>query len=412
MKRHALRICSPRSLAVAIRLSLMALSVSRRAALMLAFAGMAHGQATVDIEDTIVSGSPPAPVSGLLVITWSAFVSADSFGINSGRKEILLLPTPAAPSVAQAGTAGAITYYYWVSARTANSESLLSAAGSTATSHATLSVTNYNQITWTGVSGAADYRVWRTTGATAPTGTGSYLVGVATGATINDQSNSLSSATVPATAIDVALVPNAGSTPSGTSYRAEYYMPGQHFFETWVVGAPTGPYTIADVRVSEPPAPITTINASQVTAGTLASARLAAVQKRRTCMIVLGADDAAQPLEDGNLAAQQNQCFLYAAGTVIELLVSADDGTPSVTVARNRAGTLANLTAAPLQTGAAGALACANTAGSGLALDGVTTCTVALQNAAVLAGDWMDLNGGVAGGVAKRLSLAVTFLLD
>jgi len=186
MKRHALRICSPRSLAVAIRLSLMALSVSRRAALMLAFAGMAHGQATVDIEDTIVSGSPPAPVSGLLVITWSAFVSADSFGINSGRKEILLLPTPAAPSVAQAGTAGAITYYYWVSARTANSESLLSAAGSTATSHATLSVTNYNQITWTGVSGAADYRVWRTTGATAPTGTGSYLVGVATGATIND----------------------------------------------------------------------------------------------------------------------------------------------------------------------------------------------------------------------------------
>lgn len=212
-------------------------------------------------------------------------------------------------------------------------------------------------------------------------------------------------------ALTVALVPNVGATPSGTSYNVEYFLPGAHFTETWVVGAPPGPYTIPQVRVVSVPSVGVSVLGSQIS-GPVASSVIPTTHRRRTCNIVVGADNATSPLVDADLAPQGHQCWIYAAATIVEMNVSADAGTPSISVARNRAGALASITAAPLQTAAAGGIACANAAGSGLGLDGVTTCAVALTTTALAAGDFLDLNGGVAGGTAKRVSLAVTFTID
>lgn len=112
--------------------------------------------------------------------------------------------TPAAPtSVTQSGTPGSTTYCYFVSAINANGETLLGTATCTTTSNATLSGSNYNIIATPAVTGSTACRVWRATSSTAPTAgaTGLYAVSgtVSCGSNKNDQSNTLTSATVPAT---------------------------------------------------------------------------------------------------------------------------------------------------------------------------------------------------------------------
>jgi hypothetical protein len=68
-------------------------------------------------------------------------------------------------------------------------------------------------------------------------------------------------------AINLSLTPNIGATPTGTSYRAQYFLTsGASYRETWVVPA-SGPATIAQVRVTVPPSPTVTINAATQLAG-------------------------------------------------------------------------------------------------------------------------------------------------
>ena len=56
--------------------------------------------------------------------------------------------------------------------------------------------------------------------------------------------------------------------------------------------------------------------------------------------------------------------------------------------------------------------ACANANGSGLGIDGATTCATALSNTAIAAGDWLELASGTAGGTAKRMSITVTYTVN
>lgn len=107
---------------------------------------------------------------------------------------------PTGPSNSQSGTPGAVSYTYFVIAKNALGISLPSVGTSITTANATLSGANYNIISWAAVLGATGYDVIRANGVVGspPSGTGSYLVGSTTTATtINDQSNSLSSYTVP-----------------------------------------------------------------------------------------------------------------------------------------------------------------------------------------------------------------------
>lgn len=74
------------------------------------------------------------------------------------------LTTPTGVTVTPFGTTGATTYTYRVTAINAYGESLGSIAASTATGNATLSGVNTNHISWSAVTGAAGYKIYRTVG--------------------------------------------------------------------------------------------------------------------------------------------------------------------------------------------------------------------------------------------------------
>ena len=238
----------------------------------------AQTPATTTVKDTVYK-SDGSLASGTVVITWQAFVSADTkpvFGgtktvaLNNGALAVAMVPNsggtpsgtsyhvkyyqsgglffeetwvvptsspiapPGAPGVANIGTPGSTTYYYRVTATNANGETLLSSSGVTTTSHTTLDTNNYNQITWSAVTGATGYKVYRTNTATAPSGTGSFLVGSTAATSLNDQSNTLQSATIPS-------------------------------LNT------TDPRTLSEVRVTAAPSPTVTLAASQVTGTSIVS---------------------------------------------------------------------------------------------------------------------------------------------
>ena len=94
-------------------------------------------------------------------------------------------PPPTAPAVAVEGTGGAVTWTYAVTSVTVAGESTESAAATTATGNATLSVSNYNHITWAAVPGATSYNVYRTVAGTSPATTG--LIGNTTGLFLDDK---------------------------------------------------------------------------------------------------------------------------------------------------------------------------------------------------------------------------------
>jgi len=73
------------------------------------------------------------------------------------------LATPAAPSIAQVGTAGATSYtYYVVAIDRYGNKTLPSPAGTTATGNISLSVSNYNTVSWTAIPGAVAYDILKT----------------------------------------------------------------------------------------------------------------------------------------------------------------------------------------------------------------------------------------------------------
>jgi hypothetical protein len=125
----------------------------------------------------------------------------------------------------------------------------------------------------------------------------------------------------------------------------------------------------------------------------------------RTCMVIVGADNGSA-LVNGDLGPQLNQCQIPYAGTILEIDVMGDAGTPNVIVQRSHLGTPTALLSGALATAASGAVACAKT-GATTGVDGTTTCSATLQNKTIAAGDWIGLTSGTAGGVAKRMSIAV-----
>jgi hypothetical protein len=150
---------------------------------------------------------------------------------------------------------------------------------------------------------------------------------------------------------------------------------------------------------------LTTIQPNVVT-----SAKQAVVNTRRTCQIDVGTDSGTA-LINSDLGPQLNRCQIPYAATVVEIDVTADGGTPNVIVQRNHLGTPTALLSGALSTAAAGAAACSNTGGT-TGFDGTTVCSSTLQNTAVAVGDWIGLTSGTAGGTAKRMSIAVHFLVN
>ena len=92
--------------------------------------------------------------------------------VRTQLQELPSLATPSAPTITPQGTTGASTWTYKIEALNRDQTSIASSAGSTTTGNATLSSTNFNRITWTAVTGATAYRIYRTAVATSPTTTG------------------------------------------------------------------------------------------------------------------------------------------------------------------------------------------------------------------------------------------------
>jgi hypothetical protein len=96
-------------------------------------------------------------------------------------RELPALSDPSAPTVTAQGTTGATAYSYKVVAMHRHGQTAASAAGSVANGNATLSSTDFNRVTWTAVTGATAYRIYRTASAGTPSTTGQIgVVGAVT----------------------------------------------------------------------------------------------------------------------------------------------------------------------------------------------------------------------------------------
>ena len=135
------------------------------------------------------------------------------------------------------------------------------------------------------------------------------------------------------------------------------------------------------------------------------------LSRRGGCSMVYGSDDpTAAFLTDVQIGGGR-QCMVPQDATLLQITVAADAGTPSVILRRRRpnGNTTANLTSALLATAANGGIYCSKTTAV-VGLDGVTVCSNTLQNTALLAGDWIEAASASAGGTARRMSIAVTWI--
>lgn len=198
--------------------------------------------------------------------------------------------------------------------------------------------------------------------------------------------------------------PGSAGSPGGSTNQIQYNT-GSSFG-----GIALGTTTTVLHGNASGPGSFGAIVGADMTNNTVTSTQMAVVNTRRTCTIIIGADNGTA-LATADIAPQGRQCFIPAAATVVEITVAADAGTPAVVVAKNHAGSLTDLSAS-LATAAVGALACANAAGSGTGIDGVTTCSVQITATALAAGDWLETHTSASASTAKRMSIAITYVVN
>lgn len=131
----------------------------------------------------------------------------------SGGLTILSLPAPTGLAATVVGTAGSTTYSYQVVACDDSICTRSTVASNTATvttGNATLSSTNYNQLTWNPVQGAAEYWIYRIAGG--PTG---VIGNVAAGTTTYNDIGSFAFGGLPSTTSTSGGITTAGSVTIG-----------------------------------------------------------------------------------------------------------------------------------------------------------------------------------------------------
>ncbi|MEY4745172.1 MAG: hypothetical protein RL272_1117, partial [Candidatus Parcubacteria bacterium] len=103
----------------------------------------------------------------------SALLDVKGTVANIGGATLLTLATPGAPSVSPQGTPGATSWSYKITAvNHAGQETDASIVGSTSSGAATLNGTDFNRLTWSAVTGANQYKVYRTVSGGTPSSTG------------------------------------------------------------------------------------------------------------------------------------------------------------------------------------------------------------------------------------------------
>lgn len=162
---------------------------------------------------------------------------------QQGSMRLQFMADPAAPLIANIGTAGAVTVAYFVRAvdRFGNRTNV-SAGGSTTTSQAfaSLNTANFNLVQWTNIEGAYSYEIFRTTAGSTLLSTASLLTTyIAPRTSMYDQGQFNSTASTWA------------QEPSPRNYSADAFIDGTVF-----AAALSGPITVA--QIPTPTTPVAT----------------------------------------------------------------------------------------------------------------------------------------------------------
>jgi len=151
--------------------------------------------------------------------------------------------------------------------------------------------------------------------------------------------------------------------------------------------------------------------AMTIAANAVTSSKMAVVNTRKTCQIIIGADNGSA-LADADIGPQNDQCLISGAATIVEVMVKADAGTPSALPRKTSVGgSNTSLLSGALATASSGARACSNTGGT-TSIDGSTTCTNTLTTTSLAVGDTLGVASGTAGGTAKRMSIFITYTVN
>ncbi len=113
----------------------------------------------------ILSFAPTGPL-GAVLFSDGLTLDSDSGNFNYAKNPL----AASTPVVTNIGAAGAVTYGYKIVARNVQGASLPGSEGITATGNVVLDGTNYNELDWDAVTGAASYDIYLTTaGGNTPT---------------------------------------------------------------------------------------------------------------------------------------------------------------------------------------------------------------------------------------------------
>lgn len=104
------------------------------------------------------------------------------------------LTAPTYPTVTAEGTTGSVNWQYVLTALNTRGETQASGIGATGTGVVTLSVDNYNRVTWSAVSGATTYNLYRREGSS---GTFKLIASGLTGTSHDDTGTAVSTTTPP-----------------------------------------------------------------------------------------------------------------------------------------------------------------------------------------------------------------------
>jgi hypothetical protein len=131
----------------------------------------------------------------------------------------------------------------------------------------------------------------------------------------------------------------------------------------------------------------------------------------RVCQIVIG-DQSSSALSTANIQPQGSLCYIPAASTAAAVIVMADAGASTVEVGYRHNGSttvIASTLTPGTVSGITDSVACSNTGGTAITIEGHSVTCSTLSNTALAAGDYIETIAGAADGTTKRLSIAVVW---
>ena len=130
----------------------------------------------------------------------------------------------------------------------------------------------------------------------------------------------------------------------------------------------------------------------------------------RSCVIEFGDDGASSPLATGNIQPEKSLCKVSQAAYLKEVDVMVDSGASTVQVGYRHNGSTTALTGTLTPTTVSGItdkVACANTSGTAVTIEGNSVTCGTLSATALASGDFIETLAGAGDGTSKRMTITV-----